>query len=117
MPSPPRDHIDLSFRALADPVRLRLLSALSDGELCVCDLMAIVELPQATVSRHLSYLRRAGLVQVRHEASWNYYARPATPSSLHAKLLACVDLCAVESPALRADRVRTRRIRKAGGCC
>lgn len=117
MPLPPRNHIVLLFRALADPVRLRLLSALGDGELCVCDLMAIVVLPQATVSRHLSYLRRAGLVDVRHDASWNYYALSTSPSPVQTRLLECVRLCAVDMPEVKADAKRARRIRQRGGCC
>ncbi|HEX9779019.1 MAG TPA: metalloregulator ArsR/SmtB family transcription factor, partial [Geopsychrobacteraceae bacterium] len=53
------------FKALSDETRLRILALLQAGELCVCDLMAILDLPQSTVSRHLAYLRNAGLVDDR----------------------------------------------------
>ena len=53
------------FKALSDETRLRILALLVCGELCVCDLMAVLDLPQSTVSRHLAYLRHAGLVEDR----------------------------------------------------
>lgn len=61
------------FKALADETRLRILALLTDGELCVCDLMAILDLPQSTVSRHLAYLRNAGWVEDRRQGVWMYY--------------------------------------------
>lgn len=62
-----------TFKALADETRLRILALLTQGELCVCDLMAILQLPQSTVSRHLAYLRNAGLLTDRREGVWMYY--------------------------------------------
>ena len=53
------------FRALSDPTRIRILHLLKGGELCVCDLMEILRVPQAKTSRHLAYLRKAGLVTAR----------------------------------------------------
>ena len=75
------------FRALADPTRLRILHLLRAGELCVCDLMAALQVPQAKTSRHLAYLRNAGLVTCRKNGLWSYYslARAIDPS--HRKLL------------------------------
>lgn len=66
------------FKALADPNRLRLIGLLRDGELCVCDLMAALEMPQSTVSRHLSYLKKEKWVSGRRCGKWMYY-RLATP--------------------------------------
>ena len=57
-------HLDALFRGFADPIRLRVLNVLAAGELCVCDIVEILDLPQPTVSRHLAYLRRCGLVEV-----------------------------------------------------
>lgn len=62
-----------TFKALADETRLRILALLLEGELCVCDLMAILDLPQSTVSRHLAYLRNAGLVEDRRQGVWMFY--------------------------------------------
>jgi ArsR family transcriptional regulator len=61
------------FKALSDETRLRILALLSDGELCVCDLMATLDLPQSTVSRHLAYLRNAGLVDDERRGVWMFY--------------------------------------------
>lgn len=61
------------FKALSDETRLRILALLSEGELCVCDLMAVLDLPQSTVSRHLAYLRHTGLVEDRRQGVWMYY--------------------------------------------
>lgn len=61
------------FKALSDETRLRILALLSNGEMCVCDLMAILDLPQSTVSRHLAYLRNAGWVADRRQGVWMYY--------------------------------------------
>lgn len=65
------------FKALADPVRLQLLSSVASragGEACVCDISAGVEVSQPTISHHLKVLRDAGLLTSRRRASWVYYA-------------------------------------------
>jgi ArsR family transcriptional regulator len=62
------------FKALSDETRLRIMSLLVRGqELCVCDIIAALDLPQSTVSRHLSYLRNTGLVYDRRKGIWMYY--------------------------------------------
>lgn len=61
------------FRALGDETRLRIIALLAQGELCVCHLQDVLELPQPTVSRQLAILRAAGLVEDRREGTWVYY--------------------------------------------
>ncbi|NOY61740.1 MAG: helix-turn-helix transcriptional regulator [Gammaproteobacteria bacterium] len=62
------------FKTLSEPVRLRIVYLLlKAGELCVCDLVATLELSQSVVSRHLAYLRNNGLVSTRREGVWVYY--------------------------------------------
>jgi ArsR family transcriptional regulator len=68
------------YRALADETRLRILSLLVNGEVCVCHLHGSLRLPQPTISRHLAYLRRSGLVEARRDGVWMHY-RLATPRS------------------------------------
>ena len=51
--------VDRMFRAFSDRTRLRILHLLRGGELCVCDLVAVIDVPQPKISRHLAYLRRA----------------------------------------------------------
>jgi ArsR family transcriptional regulator len=67
------DALTTVYAALADPTRLRILSLLGDGEVCVCHLQASLDVPQPTASRHLAYLRRAGLVEARREGIWMHY--------------------------------------------
>ena len=70
-----RDLGDLTrvYAALADPTRLRILALLRDGEICVCHLHASLDVPQPTASRHLAYLRKAGLVDARRAGIWMHY--------------------------------------------
>ena len=65
--------LDLLFRALADSTRLRLLNLIADREICVCYFVEILNISQPKVSRHLAYLRRAGIVAARREGKWMHY--------------------------------------------
>jgi ArsR family transcriptional regulator len=62
-----------TYKALADATRLRILTLLVEGEVCVCEIHDTLRLPQPTVSRHLAYLRRSGLVEARRDATWMHY--------------------------------------------
>jgi ArsR family transcriptional regulator len=61
------------FKTLSDPTRLRLLNLLAAGETCVCELTDTLRVVQPKVSRHLAQLKRAGLVEARHEGKWMHY--------------------------------------------
>lgn len=61
------------FQALSDHTRLRLLNLMADREVCVCYFIEVLDLPQPTISRHLAYLRRTGLVSARREGKWMHY--------------------------------------------
>lgn len=61
------------FKGLGDETRLRIISLLSQGELCVCDLMEVLNLPQSTTSRHLSYLKNSGWITGTRSGKWMYY--------------------------------------------
>lgn len=65
--------LTMVYAALADPTRLRILSLLGDGEVCVCHIHASLDVPQPTASRHLAYLRKAGLVEARRDGIWMHY--------------------------------------------
>jgi ArsR family transcriptional regulator, arsenate/arsenite/antimonite-responsive transcriptional repressor len=111
-----RDTLDSAvelFKACADPVRLRLLNLLADGEVCVCHLHEALELPQSTVSRHLAYLRARGLVVGRKQGLWVYYRLARPMGKVHRNLIACIGACCKESDALQCDRQRLDR----GSCC
>ena len=108
---------NLMFRAFSDPTRLRILRLLQAGECCVGDLASILELPQPSVSRHLAYLKKAGLVVVRKQGLWCYYALSPASGGVHQNLLHCLESCFNEVPDLQADADRAAKLRKAGGCC
>jgi len=96
--------LDLLFRGFADPIRIRILNILVAGELCVCDLVDLLRLPQSTVSRHLRYLHRAGLVEVTREWKFAHY-RLATPVlPVHRTLRGCVRTCFRGIPQLDRER-------------
>jgi ArsR family transcriptional regulator len=105
-----------AFRAVADRTRLRILHLLLPGELCVCDLVAALRLSQPMVSRHLAYLRRAGLVACRREGPWCYYRLAAPQTPFAAALLDCLAACAAELPDLARDAQR-RQTACRRGCC
>ena len=112
-----RNGADTKFRAFSDETRLRILHLLQEGELCVGDLVDIIDVPQPTASRHLAYLRKSELVVTRKEGQWMYYALAPANSSFHKKLLECLSNCFEEVKALRLDAKRAEKIRKRGGCC
>jgi ArsR family transcriptional regulator len=71
--------LETLFKALADGTRLRILGLLQSGEICVCDMHGSLGLPQPTVSRHLAYLRKSGLVLGRKDGLWVHYRLAALP--------------------------------------
>ena len=75
------------YAALADPTRLRILSLLSEEEICVCHLHASLDVPQPTASRHLAYLRKAGLVEARRDGVWMHYRLAAIDNPVIASVV------------------------------
>ena len=102
------------LKACADQTRLRLINLLvSEGEICVCHLVDVLETNQPKVSRHLAYLKRAGLVTDRKDGLWVHY-RLAEPLANHARqLIECINSCFAESPEMRQDIVKLRAVRTA----
>lgn len=94
------------FKALSEPARLRIVHLLRQrGELCVCDLVEALQLPQSAVSRHLACLRHQGLVTARRSGTWMYYQlAPASPMA--ARLLEGFDRDADALPELGRDADR-----------
>jgi ArsR family transcriptional regulator len=109
--------IDLMFRAFSDRTRLRILHVLWGGELCVGDIVGILQAPQPRISRHLAYLRNARLVVVRKSGLWSHYSLVPAKTPFHRKLLECLAKCFVEVPELQADEARAAALRESGGCC
>jgi len=109
--------VNLVFRAFSDRTRLRILSLLRDGELCVGDLVDVLKLPQPKVSRHLAYLRKAGLVSTRESGLWIFYRLAPSSSPFHHKMLECLGACYGDVPEISLDRQKARSLKTAGGCC
>ncbi|NLO88783.1 MAG: winged helix-turn-helix transcriptional regulator [Clostridia bacterium] len=63
-----------TLKALSDETRLRIINLLYEKELCVCDIKETLKITQTKASRHLSYLKNAGLVEDRKQAQWVYYS-------------------------------------------
>ena len=102
------------FQALGDATRLRILGLLLTGEVCVCDLHDTLKISQPKASRHLAYLRRAGLVTARREGAWMHYSIAAMADPLIDAIRQAVvhTLTHVESVRKDADRLAKRT-----GCC
>jgi ArsR family transcriptional regulator len=109
--------VDRMFRAFADRTRLRILYLLQEGECCVGDLVDILGIEQPSASRHLAYLRRAGLVVVRRSRQWSFYSLAPAREAFHQKLLECLACCFSQVPEIQADQQRARKVRESGGCC
>ncbi|HEY2586192.1 MAG TPA: metalloregulator ArsR/SmtB family transcription factor [Tepidisphaeraceae bacterium] len=114
----PKTRVDVMFRAFSDRTRLRVLNLLKTGELCVCDLVRAIGVPQPKVSRHLAYLRRAGLVTSRREGLWMYYQLAPAMNPFHHKLMECLACCFTDVPELARDVTALgRSCDDAGSCC
>lgn len=109
----------LLFKALSEPIRLRLLNLLREaGSLCVCDLVALLDSSQSMVSRHLAYLRHAGWVESHRQGLWIHYRMNVGDDPHKAALLATLAAMAREDPVLRDDLERLRNTcNKTGVCC
>lgn len=104
--------MDTLFRALADSTRLRLLNLIADREICVCYFVEILRISQPKISRHLAYLRRAGLIEARREGKWMHY-RLATPQDRAAAGILRETLKHVQQqPEMRKDSSRL-----SSACC
>lgn len=94
------------FKALSEETRLRILALLTRGELCVCEIEAALDLPQSTVSRHLSLLRQVNLVSGRRKGVWMYYQLADPESDLHKMLLEIIGKQINELEPARQDLAR-----------
>ena len=101
------------FKALGDPTRLRILGLLVGGEVCVCDIHETLGIPQPRASRHLSYLRRAGLVKTRKDGLWVHYQLSPLDDKVTRALMASVRHCLSHVEACCRD---FERLEKKTGC-
>jgi ArsR family transcriptional regulator len=102
------------FKALADTTRLRILGLLLTGEVCVCDIHESLKIPQPKASRHLAYLRRAGLVATRRDGLWIHYRLGTLPDPVLGAIVDAVRHALAHTDTVRRD---AERLQKRTGCC
>jgi ArsR family transcriptional regulator len=101
--------LETLFKALADRTRLRILGLLVNGEVCVCHLHESLDIPQPMASRHLAYLRRAGLVATRKDGLWVHYRLAELQDPVLASVLSAAAHAVSHVPAASRDRKRLGR--------
>ena len=114
MAKPTNNSVDRMFRAFSDRTRLRILNLLLRGELCVCDIVNTLRIPQPTASRHLSYLKKAGLVESRRDGVWIHYKLAPATAKFHQKLIDCLGCCFQDVPQLANDG---KQLSRRATCC
>jgi ArsR family transcriptional regulator, arsenate/arsenite/antimonite-responsive transcriptional repressor len=102
------------FKALADSTRLRILGLLLTGEVCVCHIHDSLRISQPKASRHLAYLRRAGLVATRRDGLWVHYRMASLPDAVLATVHRTVTHALTHLDVVRKDVERLQRLT---GCC
>ena len=103
---------ELLFRALADRTRLRLLNLMQSEEVCVCFFVEVLKTNQPKISRHLAYLRRAGIVDARREGQWIHYRIVQPDDAGAASVLKDVMSWLAGDQEMRRDRERLIKV-----CC
>lgn len=110
----PLDQLENVLKALADSTRLRILGLLTTGEVCVCHIHESLKISQPKASRHLAYLRKAGLVTTRREGLWVYYALAPSVDPLATTIQQAVIHALLHLESVKKD---AGRLQKATGCC
>lgn len=104
--------MELLFRALADRTRLRLMNLIADKEICVCYFIDILGLSQPKISRHLAYLRRAGIAAARRQGRWIHYRLLMPSDPVASAILREIVAHLRQMPEMQADRAKL-----ATNCC
>jgi len=105
---------DRVLKALADPTRLRIIGLLQGGEVCVCHIHDSLKIPQSKASRHLAYLRRAGVVSAEKRGLWVYYKIAAQPNTIAQIFLDAARHSAAHLLTMKRD---AQRLEQETGCC
>jgi ArsR family transcriptional regulator len=106
--------LETCFKALADGTRLRILGLLLTGEVCVCHIHESLRIPQPKASRHLAYLRKAGLVEARRDGLWMHYRLADLPDPVLQALSDTLRHALTHLDAVHRD---ADRLQKKTGCC
>ena len=106
--------LETTFKALADVTRLRILGLLLTGEVCVCHIHESLRIPQPKASRHLAYLRKAGLVEARREGLWMHYRIADLPDPVQQSIADTVRHALTHLDSVQRD---ADRLHRKTGCC
>jgi ArsR family transcriptional regulator, arsenate/arsenite/antimonite-responsive transcriptional repressor len=109
--------LDQLFKAVSDPTRLRLLNLLRLGSICVCELHAVLQIPQPTTSRHLAALRHVGLVEDCRSGTRIIYSLAMANTPQIEALYELLDKCCPGDEVMQADLARLTEAVKNGSCC
>ncbi len=104
------------FKALSDETRLRITMLLTRGELCVCDLMFVLDEPQSKVSRHLAYLKHSGLTKSKRAGVWMHYSMKDSGDDIQKVQIAFLKEKLAHFPEFRRDREKLLELKRKGGC-
>ena len=107
------DRLDRMLKALADPTRLRIVGLLQDGDVCVCHIHESLKISQPKASRHLAYLRRAGIVATERRGLWAHYRLARQPDATTQAILDAIRHGATHLKTVQRD---SSYLRKATGC-
>jgi len=103
------------FKALSDDTRLRVIKLLQERELCVCELMQVLEMSQPRISRHMSVLKNAGLVEDRREGKWIHYSlRKKSPEKAIKIILDSMAVLANDEVVVKADKKKLKKAVRLG---
>src|SRR5271165_4040956 len=105
-------NVERFFQALGDNTRLRLLNLMGDKEICVCYFVEILGQPQPKISRHLAYLRNAGIVTARRDGKWMHYRIVMPPNEGAAQVLRQTLHWLMEEKIRQGDRAKLSK-----ACC
>jgi ArsR family transcriptional regulator len=104
------------YKALSEETRIRIMMLLTQGELCVCDIQAVLDEPQSKVSRHLAYLKHSGLVNSRRVGIWMHYLIKDTADKTCKAQLTFMEEHLSKLPQFGADRKKLQEFQKQKGC-
>jgi ArsR family transcriptional regulator len=110
----PLNGMETVFKALADSTRLRILGLLAAGDVCVCHIHEALRIPQSKASRHLAYLRRAGLVTARRAGTWMHYQLADLPDPVMSTVQQSVTHALQHQLIVQKDLARLTTLT---GCC
>lgn len=104
------------FRGLSEETRLRIVMLLTYGELCVCDLMVVLDEPQSKVSRHLAYLKHSGMTNSKRVGVWMHYWLEESSNGIYKTVIGFLKEQLSHQPQFRSDMERLLELKKQGSC-